>query len=164
MLLSHHQKAGQNHEIEIAKIWFEIVIIQIFWSESNKSTFGLPGNWEGIERCGFALPVFLLHFLHFLFLRVLYNPVRTVVGENLCHSHRKGRDGSPSFFITHVMQCTGNRARKTYDGNTRYIRELPIQVLLRVLSEPISSCLIWNSVLTRAMNVKQEPSRLSQLM
>jgi hypothetical protein len=44
MLLSRHQNAGQNWDIEIADRSFENVTVQIFGDNSNKSKFDSGGN------------------------------------------------------------------------------------------------------------------------
>jgi hypothetical protein len=49
MLLSHHQNAGQNQDIKIAKTSFENVSVQILGDNSNKSKFDSGGNLEEIE-------------------------------------------------------------------------------------------------------------------
>jgi hypothetical protein len=47
MLLSHHQNAGQNHDIKIANRSFENVAeFKYFWNEINKSKFDSGGIWE----------------------------------------------------------------------------------------------------------------------
>jgi hypothetical protein len=40
MLQSHHQNAGENHDIKTANISFENTAVQIFESGSNKSKSG----------------------------------------------------------------------------------------------------------------------------
>jgi hypothetical protein len=49
MLLSHHQNAGQNWDIEIANSSLEIVTVQIFGNNTNKSKFDSGVNYEETE-------------------------------------------------------------------------------------------------------------------
>jgi hypothetical protein len=46
MLLPHHQNAGQNHNMNIANIYFENVAVQIFGNDSNKRKFDSGGNYD----------------------------------------------------------------------------------------------------------------------
>jgi hypothetical protein len=50
MLLSHHQNAGQNHDIKTANRFFENVnTAQIFENGNKKSEFDSGGNEGEIE-------------------------------------------------------------------------------------------------------------------
>jgi hypothetical protein len=44
MLLSRHQKAGQNHDIKIANRWFENVNSSDIWNDYSKSKVDSEGN------------------------------------------------------------------------------------------------------------------------
>jgi hypothetical protein len=44
MLLSHHQNAGQDHDIKAANILWQCGTVQIFGNDSNKSEFDSGEN------------------------------------------------------------------------------------------------------------------------
>jgi hypothetical protein len=49
MLMSHHQNAGQKHDIKIGDILWKCGTVQIFENDSNKSKF----DSEEIKRSEF---------------------------------------------------------------------------------------------------------------